>query len=248
MCKFCLHYISHKPHILLTSCFPHCLHIAVTAMLRECTNVQALENTTAEFMPPVATPDNPHAQTISDALKRDPISIARNAINTIRSSQLRREEFKDIIEAGNRRGSWTDSNNNYVKLSPLTLIRDSPLRWGSTYLMINRLLYLRLVSFLHYAHITIIDIRSQAFHYLCSSRSYGPSFQEEQAYTMRVEGARRYQTNSLCVYPFSSTLQSLTYYNSLHTLCSQFCVPSQHRSLPVSFPHLILFSRHGIKC
>src|SRR3977135_2160113 len=86
LCKFCLHYISHKPHILLTSCFPHCLHITVTAMLHECTNVQALENTTAEFMPPVATPDNPHAQTISDALKRDPISIARNAINTIRSS------------------------------------------------------------------------------------------------------------------------------------------------------------------
>jgi hypothetical protein len=91
-------------------------------------------------------PINPVAQTAVQALQRDPIAIIRNVTNTIRSSQLRREEFKEIIAHGNDRGRWWDAQGHATKqLGNLMLIRDSPIRWGSTYLMIERALYLRQV-------------------------------------------------------------------------------------------------------
>ncbi|KAF8580816.1 hypothetical protein K439DRAFT_1355822 [Ramaria rubella] len=113
-------------------------------MLHNCTSGDALENTTAEFESPEEEPDNPHAQTLVEALQRDPVSIARGIINKIRSSQLRCTDFKEIIETGNRRHRWQHEDGSENQLASLTLIRDSPLRWGSTYLMINRFLHLRL--------------------------------------------------------------------------------------------------------
>ncbi|KAF8522675.1 hypothetical protein JB92DRAFT_2706122 [Gautieria morchelliformis] len=61
----------------------------------------------------------------------------------IQSSQLRHEEFKEIITTGNHRGHWLDAQKVYYQLAHLTLIHDSPTRWGSSYLMIERALYLR---------------------------------------------------------------------------------------------------------
>ena len=98
------------------------------------------------FDPPQAEPENYDAQTLSDALRRDPVAIARSIINTIRSSQLRREEFREIIEYGNRRSQWEDEEGHKFQIPSLALLRDSPLRWGSTFLMLERFLNLQMVS------------------------------------------------------------------------------------------------------
>ncbi|KAF8531073.1 hypothetical protein JB92DRAFT_242654 [Gautieria morchelliformis] len=82
-------------------CFPHCLHVTVTAMLRECTSTEALENPTGEFDLTEDDPVNPSSQTPTQALQHDPVAITRNIANTIRSSQLHHEEFKEIVTTGN---------------------------------------------------------------------------------------------------------------------------------------------------
>ena len=55
---------------------------------------------------------NPHTQTYADALQRDPIAIIHGIVNAIRSSQLRRTEFKEILEVGNRRHKWQKDDGN----------------------------------------------------------------------------------------------------------------------------------------
>jgi hypothetical protein len=115
-------------------------------MLQNCTSSEAMSNSMGDFESTVDEPENPKTQSPAHALDRDPIAIARGAVNTIRSSQLRREQFKEIIEAGNRRLQWRDAGGRLVQIPMLILIRDSPLRWDSTYLMINRLLCLSPVS------------------------------------------------------------------------------------------------------
>ncbi|KAF8509475.1 hypothetical protein JB92DRAFT_2730090 [Gautieria morchelliformis] len=112
-------------------------------MLRECTSTEALENPTGEFDLTEHDPVNPSSQTPTQALQRDPVAITRNIANTIRSSQLRREEFREIVTTGNRRERWLDAQQVSYQLAHLTLIRDSPTQWGSSYLMIERALYLR---------------------------------------------------------------------------------------------------------
>ena len=106
-------------------------------MLRNCTSQHALENTMSDFNPPVNEPNNPNAQSFVEALKRDLIAIACGIVNTIRSSQLRHVEFKDIVEMGNLRRRWQNEDGQDYQIKSLNLIRDSPLHWGSTYLMIN---------------------------------------------------------------------------------------------------------------
>ena len=124
-------------------------------MLQNCTSRAALENATSEFECPIPEPDNPDNQTLADALRRDPVAIARNIVNTVQSSQLRREEFKEVIEYGNQRLQWEDKHGHRYQIAVQALIRDSPLRWGSTFLMISWLLLLRSVSlFSLFTHVT----------------------------------------------------------------------------------------------
>ncbi|KAF8584719.1 hypothetical protein K439DRAFT_1616520 [Ramaria rubella] len=127
-------------------CFPHQLHTAVSSMLCNCTNGDALENTMAEFESPEEDPDNPHTQSLADVLNRDPVAIARGIVNTICSSQLQCTDFKEIVETGNHRHRWQHDDGSENQIKFLTLIHDSPLCWGLTYLMINRFLYLCLMS------------------------------------------------------------------------------------------------------
>jgi hypothetical protein len=134
-------------------------------------------NPTGELVQTDNEPENPRTQTPAHALKRDPIAIARGAINTIRSSQLRREEFREIIQAGNRRQQWQNASGNPIEIPDLTLIRDSPIRWDSTYLMINRLLRLAPVSL----HLKIMDANALCFvvgpQSLHGTRMYGACIQ-----------------------------------------------------------------------
>jgi hypothetical protein len=133
-------------------------------MLRQCTSIEALENSTSDFNVE-QDPLNPSTQTPAQALQRDPVAIVRNIANTIRSSQLRRQEFKEIITTGNRRSRWLDPQNVPRQIAHLTIIRDSPIRWGSTYLMVERILYLRQVSYCS----TIIKIKT--LNYVLGNRS-----------------------------------------------------------------------------
>ncbi|HEV7737188.1 MAG TPA: hypothetical protein VGO47_07445 [Chlamydiales bacterium] len=114
-------------------------------MLNRCTSIVALTNSTSVFASSSLEPDNSEQQTFEEALMRDPIAIARNIVNTIRSSQLRRVEFQDVIRGGNKYQRWQNSDNVIIKLEELTPIRDSPLRWSSTFLMIECFLYLEQV-------------------------------------------------------------------------------------------------------
>ncbi|KAF8482333.1 hypothetical protein JB92DRAFT_3132373 [Gautieria morchelliformis] len=98
---------------------------------------EALENPTGEFDLTEHDPVNPSSQTPTQALQCDPVVITRNIANTIQSSQLRCEEFKEIITTGNCREHWLDAQQVSYQLAHLTLIRDSPTQWGSSYLMIE---------------------------------------------------------------------------------------------------------------
>ena len=116
------------------------------AMLKKCTNETALQNTTSEFEPQHAEPVSHNNQSLNEALCRDPVAIARSIINTVRTSQQRREEFKEVIEYGNRRSQWEDKDGQKYHIPTLALLCDSPLRWGSMYLMLDRFLFLQAVS------------------------------------------------------------------------------------------------------
>jgi hypothetical protein len=115
-------------------------------MLHGCTNQVALQNSTSEFESLEREPENPNAQTMADALQQDPVAIARNIINNVRASQLCREEFKEVNEYGNRRSQWEDKDGCKHSIPVLALLRDSPLRWGSTYIMLEWFLFLQSVS------------------------------------------------------------------------------------------------------
>ena len=93
-------------------------------------------------MQPHGSPDE---QTFEEAVKRDPIALARVVVRAIRASGQRREQFSRIILGGN--------TNNYfvvgdlvVKVPSLQLLRDVKTRWDSIYHMVQRLRIMRPVS------------------------------------------------------------------------------------------------------
>lgn len=62
------------------------------------TDQVALENTTSEFESFEREPENPDKEIMADSLQRDSVAIVRNIINNVRASQLRHDEFKEVIE------------------------------------------------------------------------------------------------------------------------------------------------------
>jgi hypothetical protein len=76
---------------------------------------------------------------------RDPVAIARSAVNAIRASSTRRDAFDDIVENGNEKGWWGKQGEPPadVILPKLELLRDLPTRWDSVFLMLNRLREMR---------------------------------------------------------------------------------------------------------
>lgn len=127
-------------------CFPHILHLAVNAMVDALTASKARQNPTAKFCSDFEEPAYLLTQDLDDALKRDPIAIAREIINLIRMSQIRRNEFTTLIGYGNGTEKWkakTNGQESVVQLPKVIPIRDMPTRWGSTYLSITRMRLLR---------------------------------------------------------------------------------------------------------
>jgi hypothetical protein len=77
-------------------------------------------------------------QTFEEAAARDPVGLARRLVRVLRASNSRRVAFQASLKIGNEK--------KYFDLKPLELLRDVATRWDSTYLMIKRLIHLRLVS------------------------------------------------------------------------------------------------------
>jgi hypothetical protein len=91
-------------------------------------------------------------------LKRDPIKRARRIVFIVRSSDQRKQAFKNVIDTGNQSGWFRSHKNEVIELPHLELLRDVKTRWDSVYCMIERLLVLRPVSVHLYGH-HIIKIR-----------------------------------------------------------------------------------------
>jgi len=98
------------------------------------------------------------ARSLYTGLKRDPIKRARRIVSIVRSSDQRRQAFKDVIKTGNQSGQFRSHNNEVIKLPDLQLLRDVRTRWDSVYRMIERLLVLRPVSVHHILFIYIVKI------------------------------------------------------------------------------------------
>ena len=78
------------------------------------------------------------AQTDKEAIVRDPISLARATVRFTCASSGRRVGFFNLIEQG--------SKDKDFELKNRQLLCDMPVRWDSTYLMIERVLEMRPVS------------------------------------------------------------------------------------------------------
>src|SRR5712691_11724213 len=85
-------------------------------------------------------------------LKRDPIKRARRIVRIVRSSDQRKQGFKDVINNGNDSGWFKSDDNEVLELPNLELLHDVKTRWDSVYRMIERLLLLRPVSVHIYGH------------------------------------------------------------------------------------------------
>ncbi|KIJ48244.1 hypothetical protein M422DRAFT_66368 [Sphaerobolus stellatus SS14] len=103
---------------------------------------EARQNATAPFTSVFEDPFQLEQQSLEEALKRDPMAIARDIINNIRMSQIRRTEFLSVIEFGNKKGKWTVETKKGKEVATLPMVipfRDMPHRWGSGYLSLRRM-------------------------------------------------------------------------------------------------------------
>ncbi len=79
----------------------------------------------------------------ANALRYDVVGLARTLVTKCRASDQRRKELRSIITEGNEGGGWGE---NSEPIALLQLLKDVDTRWSSTFLMIDRLLELNLVS------------------------------------------------------------------------------------------------------
>jgi hypothetical protein len=76
-------------------------------------------------------------------MKDDVVASARSLVRACRASGQRRADFESVIEDGNEEGGWGDPPK---LLRVVGLLKDVDTRWSSTFLMIDRVLELYLVS------------------------------------------------------------------------------------------------------
>ena len=86
------------------------------------------------------------ARSLYTGLKRDPIKRARRIVRIVRSSDQRKQAFKNVIHTGNYSGWFKSDDDEVIEVPDLELLRDVKTRWDSVYCMIERLLILRPVS------------------------------------------------------------------------------------------------------
>lgn len=150
-------------------CFPHVINIAVKAGLQKITAIpdDSLESREEDalflqgvnegvdlfedlFAEPHTTASDQDLLTDAeyrDVLDQDPISKIRQLVNSVRVSGQRREQFTNILVAGNAAGGW-DYNGTLKMLRDVGLIGDVDTRWGSTFSMVDRFVELYKVSYI----------------------------------------------------------------------------------------------------
>lgn len=95
------------------------------------------------------------------ALEADVVQSARQLVEKCRASGLRREDFAETIKDGNSQGGWGE---NEKPLCVVSLLKDMEIQWSSTFLMVDRVLELAPVRFLHRAPSNSCDSQVNIFH------------------------------------------------------------------------------------
>jgi hypothetical protein len=81
-------------------------------------------------------------------MNRDPIKHARAVVHILRSSDQRKQDFKEVIKNGNKSGWFRGINSFAIVVPNLEPLCDVKTQWDSTYAMIEHLVVLRPVSIL----------------------------------------------------------------------------------------------------
>lgn len=127
-------------------CFPHVVNIAVKTGLSRLGEVDLsdADNVTDEeifeFTPPPPQ-DTAISEQYTLSLAKDLVKCARKLVNTCRASGKRRDALRDEILAIRQ-----DSG---IQMRVVVLLRDVDTHWSSTFMMIDRLLELYPVCFMH---------------------------------------------------------------------------------------------------
>ena len=74
-----------------------------------------------------------------EAVKRNPVNIARKLIRSVRASGQKREVFQMTISMGNQSKAFKDDNGDVVQVKQLQFVRDVKHRWDSLFLMLERM-------------------------------------------------------------------------------------------------------------
>ena len=82
----------------------------------------------------------------AEILQRDPIGRVRELVGSCRSSGQRRRDLERFIREGNESGYWKLKITGCERALHVRLVRDCTTRWSSTYLMIDRVTELYVVS------------------------------------------------------------------------------------------------------
>ncbi|KAG8722863.1 hypothetical protein FRC08_004493 [Ceratobasidium sp. 394] len=122
--------------------FPHVIYLAVNAILK------ALPEAARRLREENAAQGYdlyPDISAYLDALESGIIAACRDSIRSMRSSDVRREEFRTTIQDGNFYSLFKTKYGEILILLALQLLCDSETRWSPTYNMIMR--YLELYPF-----------------------------------------------------------------------------------------------------
>jgi hypothetical protein len=79
-------------------------------------------------------------------MNRDPIKHTRAIVRILRSSDQRKQDFKEVIKNRNKSGWFRGINSFAIVVPNLEPLRDVKTRWVSIYTMIEHLVVLRPVS------------------------------------------------------------------------------------------------------
>jgi hypothetical protein len=137
-------------------CFPHIINICTQHILEAFSksNPQELH---AMFAAEDLFLDPAEKDRYLAAVIRRPSNLGQETIHSICASGLRRDQFADMVKAGNARGWVHDLAGHPIQVPQKELIHDVVTRWDSTYYMLNCLRILRPVSPRHPDSIKLVN-------------------------------------------------------------------------------------------